>query len=441
MKYLLIQNQGQIDPFDLNYMGASDKRNDNSKIGFFGSGNKYALATLLKNKIPFRIFSGLDEIEVKTKTIKRPGKEMEFQNFYFEYKGQVIDTSHTVEMGPQWQPWFAVREVYCNAIDEGGVQVVPMVSDITPMEGVTRFYIGVTEPIEPVISNWDKYFSNDRIDLFQELPGLKIFYRRDKGLRIYRKGILVHEEEAATSLFDYDLEDVSINESRVLEHVYNARWVIERTIGQHGNKELLQRILFGLHMGEIDRVKIFEAECDFDYHIAKNKDNWKAAIEGFTLINRSVAGNYMEQQTGDQYLLLPSGLIKSLVDKTEAEVTTFGIPRKGVVPFREYAADENQLVMLNTAIKFLEKAGYECEGIEFQIVKFDNAALFGATNMINKIFVGNNALEHGVRKVAFVILEELFHIESKLQDETRAFQNFILSKTLNEIEKRSGQFL
>ena len=50
MKYLIITNKGEIEPQALHLVGASTKRGDSSKIGQFGSGNKYALAYLLRNE-------------------------------------------------------------------------------------------------------------------------------------------------------------------------------------------------------------------------------------------------------------------------------------------------------------------------------------------------------------------------------------------------------
>lgn len=49
MKYIRIKNQWLIEPQALHLVGASTKRNDASKIGQFGSGNKYAMAYLLRN--------------------------------------------------------------------------------------------------------------------------------------------------------------------------------------------------------------------------------------------------------------------------------------------------------------------------------------------------------------------------------------------------------
>jgi hypothetical protein len=54
MNYLLIENKGEIDINALILMGGTTKREDESKIGFFGSGNKYAIALLLRERLNMR---------------------------------------------------------------------------------------------------------------------------------------------------------------------------------------------------------------------------------------------------------------------------------------------------------------------------------------------------------------------------------------------------
>jgi hypothetical protein len=68
-QYLCFSNEGKLDIEGLILMGASTKRNDASKIGEYGTGWKYAIATLLRNGIPIRIFSGGQEIKVDTRVI------------------------------------------------------------------------------------------------------------------------------------------------------------------------------------------------------------------------------------------------------------------------------------------------------------------------------------------------------------------------------------
>ena len=53
--YLIIRNKGIIVEEAITLLGASSKRDDDSKIGYFGSGLKYALACFLRNNRKFFI--------------------------------------------------------------------------------------------------------------------------------------------------------------------------------------------------------------------------------------------------------------------------------------------------------------------------------------------------------------------------------------------------
>src|SRR6478672_7382653 len=117
MKSILIENNGEVDVLAFTLMGASSKREQEGKIGFFGSGNKYAIANLLRRGIAFKIFSGESEIAVTTEN--QTYREKEFKRIQFEKDGQVFPTSITTDMGPKWETWFIIRELYCNALDEG----------------------------------------------------------------------------------------------------------------------------------------------------------------------------------------------------------------------------------------------------------------------------------------------------------------------------------
>jgi hypothetical protein len=447
MKWLMIENNGELNPHALTLMGASTKRHDNSKIGFYGSGNKYAIALLLRLGVPFEIFSGTRAIIPVTERIEF-GNEV-FDKIKFNVETEVpgcfmpIETSLTVQMGPQWEPWFAVRELYCNAVDEGGCQVVPMTSTVAGAEGKTRFFIGINEHIEPVLSKWNTYFSSDRIDLFAELPGVRLYFRQNKGMRVYRKGILVYENDKLNSVFDYDVDEAQINESRVLENTYYLQWNLQRTIAAHGDRDVIKRLLLGMHMAELEKTELFEKGMDFRYGITNNVDNWKGAIDGFQFVNSNVAGRYADEVKQDSTLILPSALLHILQDSVNEELPAYGIPRKGVVScFKPFVLNEDQIMVLTNATRFLKNAGVTITS-EIKVVRFDDDGdRMGMADMGGKIiYVGSRAFDQGTKIVARVILEEHVHITERLHDETRNLQNYLFDKWMTEMELRTGQYL
>ena len=66
--YILIQNDGEIEINSFELIGASTKRGEPGKIGFFGSGLKYSIAYMMRNGIDFKVFSGTNEIVFSLKS-------------------------------------------------------------------------------------------------------------------------------------------------------------------------------------------------------------------------------------------------------------------------------------------------------------------------------------------------------------------------------------
>ena len=148
-KWLLIENKGEIDPNALVLMGGSTKRDSETSIGFFGSGNKYSIALLLKAGIEFKIFSGENEILITTEDVNFRDKN--FKKILINGK----ETSLTTDMGPQWDIWMAVREFVSNAIDETDYNIVSSTEHLSAVAGSTRIYIEHVPEIKKVIDEWD----------------------------------------------------------------------------------------------------------------------------------------------------------------------------------------------------------------------------------------------------------------------------------------------
>ena len=156
-KYILIQNDGEIESNSFELIGASTKRTEKGKVGFFGSGLKYSIAYMIRNNIDFRVFSG--ESEIKFTTIPENLRGQVFNRICINGK----PTSYTDTMGYTWtEDWFVLREIYCNAIDETNCVMVKDTELISATEGKTRIYVELTEKLQLVVDSWDSYFSDER---------------------------------------------------------------------------------------------------------------------------------------------------------------------------------------------------------------------------------------------------------------------------------------
>jgi hypothetical protein len=208
--YICVQNQGQIVPEDLMLIGSSSKRDAVGKIGFFGSGWKYALAVLMKNGAKPIIFSGKEEIDIDTEMVEHRGNIAEV----ITINGQ--RTSLTTGMGPKWLMWQAFREIFSNAIDEGGHHIYGS-NNPYGTEDITRVYIPNVPGIKEVMDAFDTYFTFQLTPSFTDQYGSKLFIweNEQKNTFHFRKGIRCYENLHQKSNYSIDFAEISINEQRL----------------------------------------------------------------------------------------------------------------------------------------------------------------------------------------------------------------------------------
>jgi hypothetical protein len=212
MTTLVIKNKGLIESGDLTLIGSSTKRKDDSKIGMYGSGNKYALAWFLRNNINIRIFSGEKEINLSHEIVKHRGMDIAVLTVDGER------TSITSEMGPEWTGWMALRELISNAIDEGEHEILTAFnSDAKGLSDNTMIHIPLNNELNVVIRNYDYYFSFDRKPSYSNVNG-SVYIKSEPSIQnFYRKGIKCYDEKEKKTYLDYNLNNVVISESRVCD--------------------------------------------------------------------------------------------------------------------------------------------------------------------------------------------------------------------------------
>jgi hypothetical protein len=208
--YICVQNQGQIVPEDLMLIGSSSKRDAVGKIGFFGSGWKYALAVLMKNGAKPIIFSGKEEIDIDTDMVEHRGNIAEV----ITINGQ--RTSLTTGMGPKWLMWQAFREIFSNAIDEGNHHIYGS-NNPYGTEGITRVYIPNVPGIKEVMDAFDTYFTFQLTPAFTDQNDSKLFIWENEQSNTFhfRKGIRCYENLHQKSKYSIDFAEISINEQRL----------------------------------------------------------------------------------------------------------------------------------------------------------------------------------------------------------------------------------
>lgn len=240
--FLMIENPGVCPPEGFTVMGVSlaDTSDNDGVIGQFGSGNKHGVTLCLRKGVNPVVFCGTLRLEFFTKpqTVSDSKASKDFARVCVKYGGTYngVSKSSTEDLGfvldygkKDWDDIaMALREFISNSIDrcirendnwdDVKVEVVDE-SKVRAKAGVTRVFLPLTEEVFEFYNNLGKWFLH-----FSEPDAIKrgILHKRDRNFGdrktavIYRRGVRVREFEGndLPSLFDYNLNDLSIDEAR-----------------------------------------------------------------------------------------------------------------------------------------------------------------------------------------------------------------------------------
>lgn len=416
--YTAFINPGEVPVNAFKLLGASSKRGDASKIGFFGTGLKYALAVLLREGVDFRVFSGLKEIKIGTRTTDFAGQKVQVITVNGE------KTSITIDAGIDWKGWYAIREIYSNAIDEGGSIEI---EELKPEAGKTKIYIRDEEhKLGDVFSNWQRYFAAKRKPLFANSDG-RILPKMvgQQGFNVYRKGILVLEEPRM-SLFDYDINDIEINESRVVKYRFMASKMAS-TMVAHAPVDIINQV-FAL-MRDKNRSEYLEWQNEFWEYTSGFSESWIEAINGRELVPNDYAGKFELDETS---LVLPDRLIDKLKNYFGKQIKSPGDGENYIID-----KDQSGVAALSPAFKRLAAIGYEYEG-ETVIVHFNSRNTYGMC-ADGKIFIDKRVLDMTDRDIDMVLLEEIVHYHTGYDDFSRELQTYLFKEVINLANKLHKQ--
>jgi hypothetical protein len=449
-KYILIQNEGEIETNSFELIGASTKRGETGKIGFFGSGLKYSIAYMMRKEIDFKVFSG--ESELKFTTTPETLKNQTFDRICINGK----PTSYTVTMGPTWkEDWFVLREIYCNAVDESNCQVVRETTSISPSPGKTRIYIELTDTLRKVISEWDKYFSDERTPIFvapkiytsgmgNNDGGLDCLnyqqvrvYHKTEGV-FYRRGINVHQNDRR--MFDYELKHININEDRTAQNMNCTSYMFADMLGQMDNENWVKSVL---RTAQDDKISEEYSSMSWNDPDQEPSEKWIQFSRDSMLVVKEISGRYSEEmnKTKKEVFLIPSHFARFLKKKLPSVALTGMGTMIGDSYLSEADKTPKMDFLLKEVLKSLNEMNYEvCYDI--YVADFEDDSQLGHADVKEKkIYLSRKTFDMGRREIALTIIEENEHIKSGKGDETRAFQNHLISQWLTSMENSNGLFL
>jgi hypothetical protein len=427
MKYIRIKNNGIIEPEALHLVGASTKRNDSSKIGQFGSGNKYALAYLLRNGYEVRVFGGKNEIAIETKLQNWRGQDWNVVYINGE------KTSITTEMGKDWQFWQAIREIYCNAIDEGGC-TMDFVQDISPADSETHFYIDTKKDVTEFVGNFDNYFATKKKVLFECSIG-RILEKSGTKANIYRKGVRCFNANK-TSVFDYDFNEIDIDENRLVKYFWEVEEKIWSLIYQCNKKDIILSVLHNSANMEYMEGCLSDVSTISGSNVS---EEFRECLKTINLAPHGYAG-LLKPDEIHNHIIVPTKIFKSVraLIPDENVGDKFKVNIKGAL-YREIEINELYRATIDKALDFFNECGMSV-GYEIIVAMFDNKDIMGCA-MKEQIILSDVCLEKGVNEVVNTIVEEYIHIKYNVRDETRAFQTAIITEFVSYLKKHNSYLI
>lgn len=412
MKYLKIQNDGVLDIRLVALMGGSTKTGDQYKIGQFGTGLKYTLAYLFRNNIDFKIYSG--EILVNLTTDHEKINETDFEIICIDGHR----TSITTGMGLQWDAWMIIRELWCNALDEGGY-VKDTVTSISGLEGKTTFYIQITPEIQNVIDNWRSYFIHNYEPLWENEKYAIHINKSGGPLQIYKNGVLIYQNTDLKSLFLYDIKQADINELR--EFRGSVHWEVMKALENPGKD------VISYFFNNINNECFEGAELEYDWYTSF-ASIWKETIGQRRIAESGSRGYYLEHGAEIDFsnvLELPQKVYKALIKSFEGlGVLAMSDSKVEFYKVEKTSAQES----ISECLSVLSNAGYQYDteivfehGIFKDPKRLAASARKGKIVMVSELFTGQSFEDR-----CSILVEEIEYIQSGFnRDDQRYSKHFV----------------
>jgi hypothetical protein len=229
-KAVCFHNSGILDHRAFTMLGLSAKQGEQA-VGFFGTGFKYAIATLLRNGCGISVSTAYTQY---TFTVQKGNFREQEHNFIkctarFDdnREDHVFELPYTTHLGTNWKVWQAYRELYTNCvIDElGGATIIDLdADDLTDdklqLDDVCVYVSG--DEFLKVHEQHDKYFINpNRPTIATTLRMRCVAKHDDSDNVVYYKSMYTGSKLDKPALFTYDyVTTVTLTEDRTIADMW-----------------------------------------------------------------------------------------------------------------------------------------------------------------------------------------------------------------------------
>lgn len=262
---IIFHNPGELDLEAVRLMGASVKKA--GSFGRFGTGLKYAIATVLRGGGSLRLFIGERSFTFDTRPVSLKGEDFEEVCLIEEVEGfpaTGLELGFTTALGKDWEPWMAVRELACNARDEGGTFTLWQDPNWDSCGEGTEIALDWPE----IEASWDEtlkeLFVPDDLSPLAEVEGVLI--HPGESQFIYHRGVRVMKLPKKAAFTYNIIGPVDLTEDRTAKYAF----IVEENV---------RRALFECEDPEVIAGSL-STKDSWEQSIKWEEDNWRKPSPG-----------------------------------------------------------------------------------------------------------------------------------------------------------------
>lgn len=367
-------NDGIIDLDVIRVMGISIKTGKNP-IGYFGTGLKFAISTLLR--------TGHQVV------LTRDGEEIPFSVHQEKIRGADVHRiwmgdeklPFTTDLGRNWEVWQAYRELHSNTLDEAGE-----IRD-TPMSADTVFAVSGAGIEREFHNRHDIFVSGKPLEATEFIevypgPTRNVYYRG------VRAGTLPEPLSHRYNL----LTPMTLTEDRTFESQYSVEWKLSQLIPRLGNRGIIHTVLSNDGM--------WDQKLNFVMCPTPSKEFLEICAAMYTNMTRPEAA-------------------RRLVDRD--------LQNRGEYPAARM--NDSQHEALLSAFPHLLNLGCTLSPEDVEVVESLGPGVMGLYHgSRHQIFIAVSTFDWGLETVVATLYEEWLHKEHGYEDESRELQTFLFQK-------------
>ncbi len=388
---IYFSNAEAIDINAITILGVNVKTGSNP-IGHFGTGLKFAIATLLRTGHEIVLWrEGLNyQFKAQEEVIRGEG----FQRVVMiDPEGSIEKLGFTTMLGRNWEVWQAYRELYCNAQDENG-----FISDkaSTPEEAAqlgTVFAIS-GEGIEQAHMKRRETFLDAKTLAADDYVSIHV----GGGNKVYYRGVRAHELPQP-GLMTYNLIVKSeLTEDRTLKYSYVIQHWAQMALAQCMDEDLIEKVVMA-EKGTFENTWNFEL-CGVPS---------PAFMKVMSRLRNNLHCNHGARE-----------LWRRNTDEKQK--------------YEDLTLDEMEQRSIEEAFVLLQRLGVEIIRSDFIVLPSLGPNIFGAVKE-GKMFLARATLDLGYRFIASTLYEEYLHLNHSLPDCSRELQGHLFEKLMTMVDR------